>query len=114
MVAALLGLAIYFQAAGAVELVAANVLVVPNAGAAGGKIRRPPRRPPAARATTNGDAILSRNPFDSVTGPLDRTPLEVTVPEPAKASLDLTGLTVSQASNVFFGFNTNFGMLVLF
>src|SRR5690606_40304838 len=39
---------------------------------------------------TNGDAILSRNPFDSVTGPLDRTPLEVTVPEPAKASLDLT------------------------
>lgn len=91
MVAALLGLAIYFQAAGAVELVAAKVLVVPAAGAADGKARRTPRRSVSARiTTTSGDAILSRNPFDSVTGPLDRTPIEVTTPETAKASLDLT------------------------
>src|SRR5688500_14978609 len=92
VVAALLGLAIYFQAAGAVELVAAKVLVLPAAaGAADGKARRPPRRPAIARvAATNGDAILSRNPFDSVTGPLDRTPLEVAVPEPSKEALDLT------------------------
>jgi general secretion pathway protein C len=92
VVAALLGLAIYFQAAGAVELVAAKVLVLPAAaGAADGKARRPPRRPPTTRAAaTNGDAILARNPFDSVTGPLDRTPIEVTVPEPTKESLDLT------------------------
>lgn len=92
MVAALLGLAIYFQAAGAVELVAAKMLVVaPAAGAADGKARRPSRRPPIVRATTtNGDAILARNPFDSVTGPLDRTPLEVTVPEATKAAVDLT------------------------
>jgi general secretion pathway protein C len=91
VVAALLGLAIYFQAAGAVELVAAKVLVLPAAGAADGKARRPPRRPAIARTgATNGDAILSRNPFDSVTGPLDRTLLEVTVPEPSKEALDLT------------------------
>lgn len=90
VVAALLGLAIYFQAAGAVELVAAKVLVLPAAGA-DGKAKRLPRRPAVGRvAATNGDAILSRNPFDSVTGPLDRTPLEVSVPEPSKAVVDLT------------------------
>ena len=91
VVAALLGLAIYFQAAGAVELIAAKALVVPSAGATEGKGRRTPRRPVIPKAASaNGDAILSRNPFDSVTGPLDRTPLEVSVPEAAKASLDLT------------------------
>jgi general secretion pathway protein C len=91
VVAALLGLAIYFQAAGAVELVAAKVLVLPAAAGADGKAKRPPRRPAIARGgATNGDAILSRNPFDSVTGPLDRTPLEVAVPEPSKEALDLT------------------------
>jgi general secretion pathway protein C len=91
VVAALLGLAIYFQAAGAVELVAAKVLVLPAAAGADGKVRRPPRRPAVGRvATTNGDAILSRNPFDSVTGPLDRAPLEMTVPEAARPSLDLS------------------------
>ncbi|HTV17968.1 MAG TPA: type II secretion system protein GspC [Polyangiaceae bacterium] len=90
VVAALLGLAIYFQAAGAVELVAAKVLVVPAAGA-DGKARRTPRRSTSARIqSTNGDAILARNPFDSVTGPLDRTPIEVTTPEPTKAAVDLT------------------------
>lgn len=91
LVAALLGLAIYFQAAGAVELVAANVLVAPAAGAGpNGNVRRPARRPARGRpATTSGDAILARNPFDSVTGPLDRAALEIAVPEPVKESLDL-------------------------
>ena len=104
VVAALLGLAIYFQAAGAVELVAAKVLVLPGAGGdSSGKPRRPPRRSPVARAsTTNGDAILSRNPFDSVTGPLDRTPLEVSVPEPAaNAPLDISDpLTAPECTDV--------------
>jgi general secretion pathway protein C len=91
VVAALLGLAIYFQAAGAVELVAAKALVIPSPSE--GKGRRVPRRLNIPKvATTNGDAILSRNPFDSVTGPLDRSPLEVSVPEPnaAKTALDLS------------------------
>jgi len=87
VVAALLGLAIYFQASGAVELVAAKALVMPAATA---KARRPPRRPIAGLQSVNGDAILARNPFDSVTGPLDRTPLDVSVPEPTKAALDLS------------------------
>jgi general secretion pathway protein C len=88
VVAALLGLAIYFQASGAVELVAAKVLVPPSGGPA--KARRAPRRGPVVLQSVNGDSILARNPFDSVTGPLDRTPLDVTVPEPAKAALDLS------------------------
>jgi general secretion pathway protein C len=90
VVAALLGLAIYFQAAGAVELVAAKALVAPASDAPQGKGRRAPRRSAARVSSVNGDAILSRNPFDSVTGPLDRTPLSVTVPEPAKATLDFS------------------------
>ncbi|MFN7135776.1 MAG: outer membrane beta-barrel protein, partial [Myxococcales bacterium] len=32
----------------------------------------------------------------------------------AEVSADLAGLTVNQGSNLFFGFNTNFGVLVLF
>jgi general secretion pathway protein C len=94
VVAALLGLAIYFQAAGAVELVAAKALVAPPAatGAAGSKARRTPRRSFPKVGAVNGDAILSRNPFDSVTGPLDRNSLALEVPEAstAKATLDLS------------------------
>jgi general secretion pathway protein C len=95
VVAALLGLAIYFQAAGTVELVAAKALVIPPParGALDAKGRRVPKRLNIPKPTTiTGDAILSRNPFDSVTGPLDRTPLDLNVPEPsaAKAALDLS------------------------
>jgi general secretion pathway protein C len=100
VVAALLGLAIYFQAAGTVELVAAKALVIP--AAAGHKSKRPIRRAgPPRLSASSGDPILARNPFDSVTGPLDRTPLSVTVPEPAKASLDLSNpLTAPECADV--------------
>jgi general secretion pathway protein C len=82
VVVLLLGLAIYFQAAGAVELVASSALAAAPAPAAG-KSRRIRHKPTlAARPlTTNGDAILARNPFDSVTGPLDRAPISVELPE---------------------------------
>lgn len=94
VVAALLGLAIYFQAAGTVELVAARALVAPAAAAGSErKGRRPPRRPTPTRGSANGDAILARNPFDSVTGPLDRAAIELALPEATKAakpSLDLS------------------------
>lgn len=96
VVAALLGLAIYFQAAGAVELVAAKALVAPAAveGPAARRARRAARKPLASGAgTTSGDPILARNPFDSVTGPLDRTPISLELPEestPDKPKLDLS------------------------
>lgn len=81
VIAALVAIAIYFQASGAVELVAARALTVPAppANAAGSGRRN--RKPAAQLAShTNGDAILSRNPFDSVTGPLDRNPVNVSIP----------------------------------
>jgi general secretion pathway protein C len=91
VVAALLGLAIYFQAAGAVEFVAARALAVaprePNAAAS--KARRARRTPSVQSAATSGDVILARNPFDSVTGPLDRAPISLSVPEASKR-LDLS------------------------
>jgi general secretion pathway protein C len=91
VVVLLLGLAIYFQAAGTVELVASSAFAAAPAPA--GKARRIRRKPPLAVAkgsTTNGDAILARNPFDSVTGPLDRTPLSVDLPEQQKDAADVT------------------------
>jgi general secretion pathway protein C len=91
VVVLLFGLAIYFQAAGAVELVASRVLAATPV-AAGGKARRNRHKAPtlAARAlTSNGDAILSRNPFDSVTGPVDRAPISVDLPD-ANRPADVT------------------------
>jgi general secretion pathway protein C len=52
----------------------------------------PPRAAPAATSqdhATSATEILSRNPFDSVTGPLDGTKqIELPVNEPAKAEVD--------------------------
>lgn len=90
--AALLGLAIYFQAAGAVELVAARAFAMApqEAGPASGKNRRVRRPALVQGGASNGDPILARNPFDSVTGPLDRTPLTVTIPDAPAKRLDLS------------------------
>ena len=74
----LIATAAYFQASGLGQLVASVVAVSPSAMAA------PPAPPPPAPAlassadhTTSAAAILSRNPFDSATGPLDGKPLEL-------------------------------------
>jgi general secretion pathway protein C len=87
----LLGLAIYFQAAGTVELVASSAFAAAPAPAGKGRrTRRKPPTPAAKGSTTNGDAILARNPFDSVTGPLDRNPISVDLPEQQKEAADVT------------------------
>src|SRR5689334_21229872 len=81
VVVILLGLAIYFQAAGAVELVASNVFAAAPAG--GSKVKRV-RRSPAllpTRSLINGDSILARNPFDAVTGPVERNPVTAETPQ---------------------------------
>jgi general secretion pathway protein C len=92
IVATLLGLAIYFQAAGAVELVAARAFAMApqEAGPANAKNRRVRRTPTARAGASNGDAILARNPFDSVTGPLDRNPISVELPDAPAKTLDLS------------------------
>src|SRR3954452_11814922 len=85
VVVLLLGLAIYFQAAGTVELIASSALAAAPAPAGKGRRTRHKAPPPSAKgATTNGDAILARNPFDSVTGPLDRNPINVELPDQQK------------------------------
>jgi general secretion pathway protein C len=100
-VAALLALAIYFQAAGAVELVASSALsAVPPIGSGDALARRARRKAPQSDATS-GDAILARNPFDSVTGPLDRTPLVLDTPMSEARKLDLSDpLHAAECDNV--------------
>src|SRR5688572_1482214 len=91
VVALLLGIAIYFQAAGAVELVASKALAVaPRAPKADAKSRLARQRTSPQASTTNGDAILERNPFDSLTGPLDRNPISIEAPVTASKQLDLS------------------------
>jgi general secretion pathway protein C len=102
VVALLLGIAIYFQAAGAVELVASEALTLaprPPKTDAKSRLTRTKTSPQAS--VTNGDAILSRNPFDSVTGPLDRNPISIEAPESASKSLDLSDpLNAPECSDV--------------
>jgi general secretion pathway protein C len=73
-----IGAAAYFQASGMGALVASSVALdsssLPVAPPA------PLRATPAATSqehTTNAEAILARNPFDSVTGPLDGKAIEL-------------------------------------
>jgi len=68
VVLAFVTLTAYFQAAGATQLVGAAL--------SGPATRAPPRVTAAAAATTaherpTADAIIARNPFDSITGPLN-------------------------------------------
>lgn len=74
--------AAYFQASGMGELVAGSVLLDPSA------MPPPPPMPKGGLAHTagalehssNAAPILSRNPFDSVTGPLDGSSQSVALP----------------------------------
>lgn len=82
LVAALLALAAYFQATGAVELAAASAFSVEPEQLTGPRRARRPRRS-SSRAKSgriSGDPILERNPFDSVTGPLNREPIVLKLP----------------------------------
>jgi len=75
----LIGVAAYFQAAGMGQLVAGSVAVdpssVPTSVAPTKHFAAP--APASTDHSTNGAAILSRNPFDSVTGPLDAKPITI-------------------------------------
>jgi general secretion pathway protein C len=72
VLALLIAIAAYFQASGMGQIVASSVLLDPSS-------MPPPPPPPAggghasslSERSTNGTPILARNPFDSVTGPLD-------------------------------------------
>jgi general secretion pathway protein C len=79
LVFALVALAAYFQAGAASELVGA-ALIAPNASAVvPAQGRAVPRERAEARSAL---PIIERNPFDSVTGPLNAKPIETPVPKP--------------------------------
>ena len=92
VVLVLVGIAAYFQASGLGQLVASSVAVDPSGvPSAAPPPKHAPAPPPAnTDHVTSGAAILSRNPFDSATGPLDAKPASsddaVTAPPP-----DLSG-----------------------
>jgi general secretion pathway protein C len=85
VVCLLIGAAAYFQASGMGALVASSVALDPSSLPAAPRL--PPRAAPAASSqdhTTTALAILERNPFDSVTGPLNGKILELPTAEPIK------------------------------
>ena len=80
LVLALIAIGAYFQASGATQLVgAAFVPPVPSGSAA----RPVPHAPVVPHSEArNGEPIIERNPFDSVTGPLTGKSIEIPVPKP--------------------------------
>jgi general secretion pathway protein C len=91
VLALLIAIAAYFQASGMGQIVASSVLLDPSS-------MPPPPSPPApgghassvSERSTDGTPILARNPFDSVTGPLDgsNAPPAITDAPPPSVSTD--------------------------
>lgn len=73
VVCLLIAVAAYFQASGIGELVASSVALDPSAVPTAQPAPRPVTTSAAAREehSTSAAPIIARNPFDSVTGPLD-------------------------------------------
>jgi general secretion pathway protein C len=74
VVCATIAVVAYFQAAGIGELVASTIASAPAQAPKAARVLPLTSKPPS------GNPILARNPFDSVTGPLDGTPM-VNAPE---------------------------------
>jgi general secretion pathway protein C len=78
----LIALAAYFQASGATELVGAAFIAPAPSGSAllrGGSVA-----PVVPLERRTAQPIIERNPFDSVTGPLNAKPPPTLTPDPAK------------------------------
>ncbi|HET7542525.1 MAG TPA: type II secretion system protein GspC [Polyangiaceae bacterium] len=88
VVLAFVALAAYFQASGATQLIGA-AFSGPAASAAPPRVAAAPA--PTAQQRPDAEAIIARNPFDSVTGPLNATPVPpADVPVPGKSPVDDT------------------------
>jgi general secretion pathway protein C len=86
VVLALLALGAYFEAAGTSQLVGA-AFVAPASSASGSPFSS---KRPAAVATVaerSAQPIIDRNPFDSVTGPLNAKPVELPNAEPREPEI---------------------------
>lgn len=87
VVLVLIGIAAYFQASGMGQLVANSVAVDPSSipTAVPAPKRAPTPAPANTDHATSGSVILSRNPFDSVTGPINPNPIAAQEPSSAPA-----------------------------
>ena len=79
VVLALVAVAAYFQAAGATQLVGSAIGAGPSSNASSLVVVPPYKLAVPTREPKSGQAIIERNPFDSVTGPLNAVP----PPDPA-------------------------------
>ena len=86
VVLAFVALAAYFQAAGATQLVGAALTSPASSAATSPRIASLPATP--TREHPSAEPIIHRNPFDSVTGPLDAVPADLPVPD--KSPVDNT------------------------
>jgi general secretion pathway protein C len=84
VVLGLVALAAYFQAAGATQLLGA-ALLAPAAPASAAQLQ-PASVPGLHRELRSAEPIIERNPFDSVTGPLNAPPVPTIAP-PAEPDL---------------------------
>lgn len=82
VVLVLIGIAAFFQASGMGQLVASSVAVDPSSLPTAAPAPKHFSGPAPANTdhATSGAAILSRNPFDSTTGPLDGKPVPTDEP----------------------------------
>ncbi|HET9953086.1 MAG TPA: type II secretion system protein GspC [Polyangiaceae bacterium] len=81
VILAMVAMSAYFEAAGATQLLGAALLAAPS-GSAPHAVPAPPIVIPSRERST-ADAIIDRNPFDSVTGPLHPKPEpEALTPKP--------------------------------
>jgi len=75
----LVAVAAYFQAAGATQLIGSAVAAAPS-GAGSTVVVPPYKLAVPSRELKSGDPIIERNPFDSVTGPLNAKAPELDSP----------------------------------
>ncbi|RYZ07821.1 MAG: general secretion pathway protein GspC [Myxococcales bacterium] len=76
VVLALVAVAAYFQAAGATQLIGSAIGAAAPSGSAAPIPNPPYRLPVPTREPKSGEPIIARNPFDSVTGPLNAKPVD--------------------------------------
>jgi len=76
VVLALVAVAAYFQAAGATQLVGSAIGAAAASSSNAPIVAPPYKLPVPTREPKSGQPIIERNPFDSVTGPLNAKPIE--------------------------------------
>jgi general secretion pathway protein C len=104
IVLALIALAAYFQASGIMQLVAGAYLgggPSPGEDKAAGAVRPAPTTATDAPGQKTAEPILSRNPFDSVAGPLNLAPESDDAAAAPKQELDLSNpLTAADCGGI--------------